>query len=349
MSRKKKETKEKKARKIKFITILFVLMDLFAISGFVITYGPWSYLRNLYVSTAMRTMNHQYLAKVFYSDEQIEKIMSQNYFVAINEEVNLDDIVINTGEKLTYKDEYEEELLTREEGNDLYKVLNIKVGNANGYLVAIYQPEKIELIRMQRFNYRGYGERVVDMCKRYGGLVCINGGGFTNGYGTGSDVPEGYVIDDGKIVWPSNSDGTAVSNIIGITNEGKLKLFTGSANEAINSGMKYGVEFGPFLIVNGKSIEIVGMPYGVANKCVIAQRQDGIIMFLVTEGETYIDGASLKDVVKTLEKYGAYNAANLDGGQSTSLVVKDKLINSPNYLAKKQGGRTVVTGWGLIP
>ena len=91
------------------------------------------------------------------------------------------------------------------------------------------------------------------------------------------------------------------------------------------------------------------MPYGVANKCVIAQRKDGIIMFLVTEGETYIDGASLQDVIGVLEKYGAYNAANLDGGQSTSLVIKDKLVNTPNYLAKKQGGRYVVTGWGLIP
>jgi len=91
------------------------------------------------------------------------------------------------------------------------------------------------------------------------------------------------------------------------------------------------------------------MPYGVANKCIIAQRADGLMMFLVTEGETYIDGASLKDVLNVLEKYGAYNAANLDGGQSTSLVVNNKLINSPNYLAKKQGGRYVVTGWGLMP
>ena len=110
-----------------------------------------------------------------------------------------------------------------------------------------------------------------------------------------------------------------------------------------------GLEFGPFLIVNGKSLKIHGTPYGVANKCVIAQRQDGVIMFLVTEGETYIDGASLKDVLSVLEKYGAYNAANLDGGQSTSLVINNKLVNSPNYNAKKNGGRRVVTGFGLIP
>ena len=72
-------------------------------------------------------------------------------------------------------------------------------------------------------------------------------------------------------------------------------------------------------------------------------------MFLVTEGESYIDGASMKDVLKVLERYGAYNAANLDGGQSTSLVINNSLVNTPNYAAKKQGGRYVVTGWGLIP
>ena len=72
-------------------------------------------------------------------------------------------------------------------------------------------------------------------------------------------------------------------------------------------------------------------------------------MFLVTEGETYIDGASLQDVLTVLENYGAYNAANLDGGQSTSLVINNELVNTPNYLAKKQGGRYVVTGFGLIP
>ena len=70
------------------------------------------------------------------------------------------------------------------------------------------------------------------------------------------------------------------------------------------------------------------MPFGVANKCAIAQRKDGVILFLVTEGETYIDGASLKDVIDTLTKYGAYNAANLDGGQSTSLVINNQLVNS---------------------
>ena len=206
------------------------------------------------------------------------------------------------------------------------------------------------MLRTEKFNNGTFGNRVIDLCKKYGGSVCINGGGFANGLSNGSDIPIGYVIDDGEIVWSDGDSSETRGNIIGLTEEGKLKLMNyATGQEAIEAGVKYGLEFGPFLIVNGKSMEIVGMPFGVANKCVIAQRKDGIIMFLITEGETYIDGASLKDVVETLEKYGAYNAANLDGGQSTSLVINNELVNTPNYLAKKQGGRYVVTGFGLIP
>lgn len=340
--------KKRKKKRILKRTILFIFLDIFALAGFVMMYGPWDYVRDLYVTTAMQTMTHKWLAKVFYSDKRIEKIMSKNYIVTIDEDANTDNIVINTKEKKKYKNKYERELLTRDPGNNDYKMLNVKVGNAKGYLVAIYNPKKISLLRTKRFNVGRYGERVVDLCKRYGGSVCINGGGFTNGLDKGSDIPQGYVIDDNKVVWPDdNSNETG--NIIGFTNEGKLKLMTNTTGtKAINAGIKYGIEFGPFLIVNGKSIKIEGTPFGVANKCAIAQRKDGVVMFLVTEGETYMDGASLKDVVNILKKYGAYNAANLDGGQSTSLVINNELVNTPNYIAKKQGGRYVVTGWGLL-
>ena len=347
---KKVKIKKKTNKTLLILTILFAIADILAITCFIVMYGPWTYFQNLFVTTAMKTRSHQYLAKVFYSEEKIQSIMNNNYFITIEEDVNLEDIIIDTDEKNSYKDEYEEELLTREPGNNSYKVLNIKVGNAKGYLVAIYEPEKVKLLRTKKFNAGTFGERVVDMCKRYGGSVCINGGGFANGLDNGSDIPMGYVIDDGEILWAENNNYDRRSNIIGLTEDGKLQLLNNiTATEAIEKGLKYGLEFGPFLIVNGKSMEIHGMPFGVANKCIIAQRKDGVIMFLVTEGETYIDGASLKDVIEVLEKYGAYNAANLDGGQSTSLVINNKLINSPNHIAKKQGGRYVVTGFGLIP
>ena len=343
--------KRKKKKRILKRTILFVILDLFAFAGFFVFYGPWGYVRNLFVTTAMNTMEHQYFAKIFYSDDRIASIMSNNYFVSLTDEVNTDDIVIDTKEKKKYKNEYEKELLTREPGNDLYKVISLKVGGSDAHLVAIYDPKKVELIHTKKFNVGGYGERVITMCERYDGVVCINGGGFIDN-GMGSDIPVGYVIKNHDIIWTpkGQDDSTYRDNIIGITDDGKLKLMANATGqEALNAKIKDGMVFGPFLIVNGKSLEIVGDPWGKSPRMAIAQRKDGVMMFLAIDGRNYIDGASLQDVVDVLKQYGAYNAANLDGGQSSTLVVNGDLENNPPAEAKRTRGRYVVTGWGLIP
>ena len=188
------------------------------------------------------------------------------------------------------------------------------------------------------------------MCNRYNASVCINGGGFVD-EGTGSDIPLGYVIDDGEIIWPTNESTWSErrGNLIGFNNEGKLLLMAeATGNEALEAGLTSALEFGPFLIVNGTPLEIVGDPWGKSPRVAIAQRKDGVVLFLVIDGENYIDGASLKDVIDVLTKYGAYNAANLDGGHSASLAIEGRLYNSPPSIAKRQGGRYVVTGFGLL-
>ena len=340
---------KRKKKKIYKTTILFIFLDIIVAACFFIMYGPYDKIRNLYVTTAMKTMNHQYLANIFYSEKTVQRIMDSNYFISFTEDANTDDVVINTKEKTKYKDEYEEELFTRDEGNDLYKIIDIKVGSSKGYLVAIYEPDKVRLISTKQFNVGGKGERVTTMCDRYGGVVCINGGGFVD-FGYGSDIPIGPVIQDGEITWGMDTADTSRDNIIGMTKDGKLKLMSNStANEALEAGVYDGLVFGPFLIVNGKPLEIVGDPWGQAPRVAIAQTKDGIIMFLVIDGENYINGASLQDMVDILLKYGAYNADNLDGGQSSSLTVNGELYNNPPAAAKRQGGRYVVTGWGLIP
>ena len=339
------QRKRKKQKKIMKKTIFFIVIDILAIICFFIMYGPFDYFRNIYVSTAMNTMDHKWLAKVFFSDKKIEEIMSKNYFITIDEDANTDDITINTKEKKTYKDEYEKELLTRDPGNDLYKLLEFKIGASNAHLVAIYDPTKVHLISTKQFNVGTYGERIITMCERYGGVVCINAGGFVDN-GMGSDIPLGYVIKDGKIIW-SNEEK---SDIIGLTSEGKLKLLANTTGkEAIEKGIVDGLTFSPFLIVNGKELEIYGDPWGSSPRMAIAQRKDGVMMFLSIDGENYINGATLKDTINVLKRYGAYNAANLDGGTSATLIINNELINNPAGGAKRTNGRYVVTGFGLIP
>lgn len=338
----------KKRRKLKLrkLTIVCIVIDVLIVAGFVLTYGPFDYFRNLLVNTAMKTMEHQYLAYIFYNEEMVEKIKSQNYFVTIDEEVDLDSIKVNG--KRVAKNKYDKEILTKENDDDLYKIIDVKVGSSKGYLVAIYDSTKVQLISKEVFG-TATGERVITMCERYGGVVCINGGGFVD-HGMGSGTPMGYVIEDGKITWSDGDSSTKTGNIIGFNKNGKLMLLSNTTgNTALKKGVVDGLEFGPFLIVNGKSMKIVGDPWGKSPRVVIGQRKDGIVLFLVVDGQNYIDGASLQNVIDILLKYGAYNAANLDGGQSSTLIVNNKLYNNPPSAAKSTNGRYVVTGWGLIP
>ena len=94
----------------------------------------------------------KYFANIFYSQKTIDKINSSSYFVTINEDANTEDVIINTKEKSKYKDKYEEELFTRDNPDDSYKIINLKIGTSKGYLVAIYKPEKERLISTKQFN-----------------------------------------------------------------------------------------------------------------------------------------------------------------------------------------------------
>ena len=124
-----------------------------------------------------------------------------------------------------------------------------------------------------------------------------------------------------------------------------------TAKEAVETGIRDALEFGPFLIINGKKLQYKSAAggYDRAARVAIAQRKDGVVLFLVTEG-VHTNGPTLLEVIELLEKYGAYNAANLDGGTSAQLVINNKLINTPLtvYGKKVNGGRRVVSGFGLL-
>ena len=52
----------------------------------------------------------------------------------------------------------------------------------------------------------------------------------------------------------------------------------------------------------------------------------------------------MNDIIEVLLRYKAYNAANLDGGASTTMAVNGKLYNRPSA-GKEYCGRTVSNAW----
>ena len=336
---------------MKKLTITFIVLDILAAICFFVVYSPlFENLQNTIISTAMVTKTHGYIAHVFYSDERINKVVALNTVPKIDAKIDLDQVVIDTKPRESYDNEYDEAILTRTQGNDDYKYLKIKVGKYDAHLVAIYDPSKVHIITGKKFNTKDKSgkETVLQMTKRMGAVVGINGGGFVD-YGYGSDIPIGYVIKDSKVIW---SPSTEKMNLIGFSTDNKLMLINATGEEAVKQGMRDGLQFGPLLMINGETPNYGSNSVGGfsrAARVAIAQRKDGIVLFLVTEG-THAAGPNMKEVIDTLEKYGAYNAANLDGGTSTQLVINNKLINRPISITGQvvNGGRGIVTGWGLF-
>ena len=71
--------------------------------------------------------------------------------------------------------------------------------------------------------------------------------------------------------------------------------------------------------------------WGVGPRTAIGQRKDGTVLFVVIDGRQpgYSLGATLRDVQDVLYEKGAYIAANLDGGSSSTLYLNGKVVNKP--------------------
>lgn len=343
--KKVKKTKKVGKKKKVFIGILSFFITLM-LGGLFLLYGPFPNFRNWLVTTAMTTMNHQYLAKMFYSNETIEKILEENKIIEPNQDTDLS--IIDTSDITTkvYKDKYEKEILEHKK-EEKYKMIEVSGKNYSGYLVAIYDPSKVTVVTSKNLGMKG--QYLIDMAKENKALVAINGGGFIdeNGLGTGAEV-SGIVIRDGKIL--NRNRYTRAGGLIGFTKENKLYLGkVKSAEEAIQLGIRDAVEFGPYLIVNGEASKVVGNGgYGLHPRTVIGQRKDGVVLFLVIDGRRVgCMGADMDDLIEIMKRYGAYNAANLDGGNSSALIIKNKLINHPINWDEKEETRPIATGFML--
>lgn len=329
----------------KVVIYLLIIIDIMICMFLFFTYGPIDYFRNLLVTTAMTTKSHHYLAKTLYSEETIYEIMDSNYMEEVNENTNLTEINVgNIEEKTEYDSIYEEQILNRDK-DAVYKIIPLSGNTYKGYLVAVYDPSRIELVTSRYLGKRG--ETVQEMAKREDALIAINAGGFADAGGVGNGgIPTGSLIQDSNLIYQGPDTGWG-GGIVGFTKDNILMLYKGTANDAIEQGIEDAVDFGPFLIVNGKrSIAKGNGGYGISSRTAIGQRQDGIVLFVVIDGRQpgYSLGINMSELTDIFVRYRAYNAVNLDGGASSSLVENKKLISKPCAYSAT-GERWIASAW----
>ena len=336
----------------KVLLVLIILAIIGTTSGGLLLYGPWAGFREWLITTAMTTMTHQYFATWFYDDDTIQHALNKNKVQETDEITDTDIIVINKTEepKKEYKNEYERAILEKDPDNEDYKIIEIEGKGYSGYLAVIYDPSRIKTVYTKKLGTSG--QYLTQMAKDNDALLAINGGGFDDpNFNSNGANPLGITISDGKVV--TNKIYRGSGGLIGFTEDNKLVLGKMTVKQAQEMKVRDAVTFGPFLIVNGKSSEVLGNGgWGTAPRTAIGQRKDGIVLFLVIDGRTVTKpGADMNDLIEIMENYGAYNAANLDGGTSSVLVVNEgdkwEIMNDPVDSSGAHRTRFISTGFIL--
>jgi exopolysaccharide biosynthesis protein len=202
-------------------------------------------------------------------------------------------------------------------------ILIVKVAGNDfqGKLAIIRNPAQVRLGVSKSIG--SIGQPVGDIAKANNAVLAINASGFAD--------PE-WNGNGGSVVGLCIASGKQYNKVLG---QGYLPIGFGLDNllyiGVSPTKMTYrdAVEFMPAIISNGKDVtgSATGF-YGIQPRSVIAQAKDGTVFLLTIDGRQvgWSLGATVVDAAKILTKYGAYQAANLDGGSSTIMIYRDEII-----------------------
>ncbi len=349
--RARNEERGKRRLRAAVTVILRILLALFttliviaaALVGVVYVFekGPSRAARNIFCISCMETSALKWVPNVFLSEDEVAEIVASNNIVS-SEELT-DTSLVKIPEKTDPTALKDESIDPDGDGIDIF---DVKGSTYKGKMMVVYDPSRVFVATCGEFGLNKYGKRVIDMCEEHGAVAGINAGGYEDGVASDfrGGMPLGVVISEGELVFGSPY---STLDMVGITRENKLVCGKMTVQNAIDMGVRDAVYFDPSLIINGKPVEHIGSGSGLNPRAAIGQRADGAILLLTIDGrQSNSLGAGIADVRDQMEKFGAVNAYNLDGGASTTMVYNGEAISQSSLL---QGHRNVCTAFLVRP
>lgn len=318
--------------------ILVILTTIIAIALAVtiavatIVKGPSESARNVFVTTVLESGNLKFLASVFLSDEEIDEIVKKTSMGEMSGEV--DPELINQ----------EEEVKGNFDKNGV-EVVNISSTDFVATLLIVKDPSKVFVGTTYNNGWGEYGKNLDELVSMYGAIGGINGGLYAADLNKGGS-PYGVCVSRNQIQLNAPSSyqnlymiGFDKNNILRIQDIAGWSasqfadyVETEGIRDAVAFQDRMDVESNHFvpLILNGQARQIEGTGSGANPRTAIGQRADGAVLLLVTDGRGSGGhlGATAADLISIMEEYGAVNAANLDGGSSSSLYYNGKYYKS---------------------
>lgn len=326
---KRRNTGKKELRtvlgRIGAVTLLVVvwLVVLLYDAMFVLAKGPSPTAQNMFVCSVQETSAVGFLARLFFSQAQIDAITGADAEM-VYEEMDTSLIVLPQQEQTgAQRDAWG---LLDEDGDGII-VETITGESYSGYMMVVLDPSRVILgTDPASYGLRGY--TVETLANRFHAVAATNAGGFydPNGQGNGS-IPDTLVAFEGQI-YGSDTRGCR-EGFAGFDSKHILHVGKFTREEMLQKDIQYGVGFGPVLVVNGQMVDSALLQSGVNPRTAIGQRSDGAVLLLVIDGRQVTSlGATYQDLAELFLSYGAVNACNLDGGSSSLMWYDGQYINT---------------------
>jgi exopolysaccharide biosynthesis protein len=343
-------------------TALF-LVCAFILSGVaVINYGPSRTARDLFVISMLETSAAKFLATWYFSPEAIDSIVKDNTVIAdegssdpslINisgdtKSAETDDVyfpgetdeyftettsdAVGTEEEISYATDRETEPPKINNGKKPYhvsdgiEIYDVSGATYSGKMMIVSDPSRLSVGVCGDYTKKPQGKTLSRIAADYNATAAINGGGFEdkNGLGDGG-TPIGLVITKGELVF---GDLNTKYDVIGFNENNIFIVGSMTGQQALDRGIRDALSFGPVLVMNGRASTVKGSGSGLNPRTAIGQRSDGAVLLLVIDGRQPSSlGATYADLIDIMMDFGAVNAANLDGGNSSGMYYKGSIIN----------------------
>ena len=307
-------------------TVLLLVGALYGVM-FVLAKGPSPTARDLFIRSVRETSAVGFLANLFYTEAEIQKIIGSNI---IPEYDKTDSSLIQIPQPkpedgtpdTPVKDAWG---LTDDDGDGII-IEEVRGEGYHGYMMVILDPSRVIMGSVpESYGSRGY--TVEEMANKFDAIAGINGGGFydPDGKGNGS-IPDTMVVYEGQVYYAENGIRFGFA---GFDKNHILHVGNFSQQQIKDREIQYGVCFGPVLVVNGEAVDPDILASGVNPRTAIGQRSDGAVLMLVINGRQISSlGATFGDLAEIFLSYGAVNACNLDGGSSSMMWYNGQYINN---------------------
>lgn len=305
-----------------FTVVLGLLLTLVGVV-FLLCKGPSEAARDLTVTTFLETGSFKFIPSLFLSSDEISEIVNKTAMGAMDTSV-LDASLVDTSQ-------------TGEEASALdMNAIEIKEISGRTYyakLMIVNDPSRVRIGGSVPF---GDSWNLDEIVQGNNCIAGVNGGLYANITGTGG-APRGVVVKDHEILcmdiydeeglYLIGFDDTNLLQIIDIHTMSEEEIRQTVAERGIRDAICFQDEasdvnnhFVP-LVINGQPRELAGLGSGANPRTVIGQRADGAVLLLVTDGRGASGhlGATASDLINIMVENGAVNAANLDGGSSSSM------------------------------